>query len=458
MSTPLNRTALGLPTPPVRLVHLGLGAFFRAHQAWYTQHAETDPADPQWGYAAFTGRSPAMAELLAAQDGLYTLVERGAEGDRHEVIGAVAEARAAEDVDRLRELLAAPGTAAVTITVTEAAYHLGAGLAFDPSVPAVAADVERLRAGSGAPATMAGRLVVGLDARRRAGAGPIAVVPCDNLPANGNAARHAVQGLAAAVDPGLGRWVEEHVSFVSTSIDRITPRAEDELAETVARETGRTDRAPVVTEPFSSWVLSGDFPAGRPDWEHAGAVFVDDIEPFENRKLWLLNGAHSLLAYTGQLRGHTTVAEALADSVCRDGVEAFWDEACAHLTTPGLDLPGYRTALLERFANPRIAHHLAQIGVDGSTKVQMRAAPVLTAERAAGRDGRAAARMIAAWTAFLDGRTEVQDTAAEQILAVNAGPNRVRALLSLLDQELAAQDDVVDLVTRLAAELAPTPR
>ncbi len=458
MSTPLTRAALGLPTPPVRLVHLGLGAFFRAHQAWYTQHAEADPADPRWGYAAFTGRSPAAAEPLAAQDGLYTLVERAGDGDRYEVIGAVAEARAADDVDRLRELLAAPTTAAVTITVTEAAYHLGAGLSFDPSVPAVAAELERLRTGSGAPATMAGRLVTGLDARRRADAGPLAVVPCDNLAANGAAARAAVQGLAAAVDPELGRWVGEHVSFVSTSVDRITPRAEDELAAAVARGTGRADRAPVVTEPFSSWVLSGDFPAGRPDWERAGAVFVDEIEPFENRKLWLLNGAHSLLAYAGKLRGHATVAEALADPACRDWVEAFWDEACTHLTAPGLDLPGYRTALLERFANPRIAHHLAQIGVDGSAKLQMRAVPVLTAERSAGRDGEAAARMIAAWTAFLDGRTEVQDTAAEQILAVNAGPDRVRALLGLLDRELAAQDDVVGLVTRLAAEHAPAPR
>ncbi|MFI7581062.1 mannitol dehydrogenase family protein [Kocuria kalidii] len=457
MSTPLNRADLNLPRPPVRLVHLGLGAFFRAHQAWYTQHAEADPADPQWGYAAFTGRSPAVAELLESQDGLYTLVERAGDGDRYEVIGSVAEARPADDVDRLRELLAAPGTAAVTITVTEAAYHLGPGLSFDPSVPAVAAELERLRTGSGAPATMAGRLVAGLVARRRAGAGPIAVVPCDNLAANGTAARHAVQGLAAAVDPGLGRWVEEHVSFVSTSVDRITPRAEEELSGTVARETGRADRSPVVTEPFRSWVLSGDFPAGRPDWERAGAVFVDEIEPFENRKLWLLNGAHSLLAYAGQLRGHATVAEALADPACRSWIEEFWDEACAHLTAPGLDLPGYRTALLERFTNPRIAHHLAQIGIDGSAKLQMRAVPVLTAERTAGRDGEAAARMIAAWTAFLDGRTEVQDTAAEQVLAANAAPDRVRALLDLLDPELAAQDDVVARVSRLAAELAAAP-
>lgn len=463
MSTPLNRTTLGLPTPPVRLVHLGLGAFHRAHQAWYTQHAETDPGRPEWGYASFTGRSAALADQLAPQDGLYTLVERSGDGDRYELISALAEARPADDVVALWGHLADPQVAVVTLTVTEAAYHLGPGLSFDPGVPAVAADRVQLAAAwsdgafdleaVGVPATTAGKLVVGLAARRAAGTGPIAVVPCDNLSANAVAARHAVQGLAAAVDAGLGDWVGDNVSFVATSIDRITPRTEPELLETVERETGHRDVAPVVTEPFASWVLSGEFPAGRPAWERAGAVFVDDIEAFETRKLWLLNGAHSLLAYAGQLRGHATVAEALADPACHGWVEAFWDEAARHFTAPGLDVPGYRAALLERFANPRIAHHLAQIAIDGSTKLQMRAVPVLRAERSAGRDGEAAARMIAAWTAHLDGRTEVQDTAAERILAGNTGPDRVRRLLGVVDPGLAADDDVVALVDRLAGDL-----
>ncbi len=465
--SPLNRDTFSTaPAAPPRLVHLGLGAFHRAHQLWYTQHSEADPQRPEWGYASFTGRSPAIAEQLQAQDGLYTLVERGAEGDHHEVITALVEARAGDEVGRLWELLAAPTTAVVTITVTEAGYHLGAGLDFDADDLEVATDLAVLRKAYGqgtfdlvtvgVPGTMAAKMVVGLTERRLADVGPLALVSCDNLSDNGTAAHNSIQGLAAAVDPELGRWVQDNVSFITTSIDRITPRSDDQLLDVVAQETGYADNVPVVTEPFHSWILSGEFPAGRPAWEDAGAIFVDDIEPFERRKLWLLNGAHSLLAYTGPSRGHTTVAGAMEDPVVSQWVEQFWDEAQRHLLAPELDIPAYRCALLERFSNPRIAHQLAQIGTDGLTKLRMRAVPVLRAERGEGRDGQAAARMIAAWTAFLQGRTDVQDTAAEQIETANTRPDRVRLLLGLLDQELAEQDDVLDLVTRLAAELAPT--
>lgn len=281
------------------------------------------------------------------------------------------------------------------------------------------------------------------------------MVSCDNLSANDLAAHNAIQGLAAAVDPELGAWVEGNVSFVATSIDRITPRTEDSVLADVARETGYTDQVPVVTEPFRSWVLQGEFPAGRPDWEKAGAEFVADIEPFERRKLWLLNGSHSLMAYAGQLRGHATVAEAIGDPVCRMWVEEFWDEAAQHLTTPGLDVPDYRDALLDRFSNPRIAHNLAQIAMDGSTKLQMRAVPVLKAERQAGRAGTAAARAIAAWIAYLDGRTEVSDARSELVLEANPKPvdERVRALIALLDAELAQQEDVVDQINELVDSL-----
>ena len=200
----------------------------------------------------------------------------------------------------------------------------------------------------------------------------------------------------------------------------------------------------MVAEPFSNWVLSGDFPAGRPRWEDAGAVFVDEIEPYENRKLWLLNGAHSLLAYAGQLRGHTTVAQALADPLCLQAVEEFWDEAEANLSGPegnaaDLQIPAYRAALLERFGNARIAHHLAQIAMDGSTKLRMRAVPVLRAERAAGRSGAAAALMIAAWMDYSAASAAFQDPLADEVAAANrlAGAERTRALLALVDPALA---------------------
>ncbi|MDR6640690.1 mannitol dehydrogenase family protein [Paenarthrobacter nitroguajacolicus] len=437
----LNRGVSPADKAPVRIVHLGLGAFHRSHQAWYTQHAGDSG---EWGIASFTGRRPDAAEVLAAQEGLFTLVERADSGDAFEVVGSIVEAADGANMDRLVELLAAPRTAVVTLTITEAAYGLG-----DDDVPLLLAGEK--------PTTPLGRLVLGLAARRDADAGPLAVVSCDNLSDNGNVARNGVLGIAGAFDAGLAAWIEENASFVSTSVDRITPRTTEADLDAVAASCGYRDEAPVVTEPFHNWVLSGDFPAGRPRWEDAGAVFVDDIEPYENRKLWLLNGAHSILAYAGQLRGHTTVAEALNDSVCRKAVEEFWDEASRHLPGDELGVPGYRAALLERFGNSRIAHHLAQIAMDATTKLRMRAIPVLRAERTAGREGAAAARMIAVWAAFVATSPGLQDPQSESVADANqlSGEARTSALLALLDPELAGDPAVVELVHRLSIAFAP---
>lgn len=447
----LNRTVRPLPKAPVRIVHLGLGAFHRSHQAWYTQQAP-DAAD--WGIAAFTGRRPDAAVALAEQDGLYTLVERADNGDSFTVVGSIVEALDGADVARLARLVAAPATAVVTLTITEAAYGLGADGKLDTTAPGVAADLVRLASGD-APATPLGRLVLALGARRDAGSGPLAVVCCDNLSNNGAVAREAVAGFAGALDAGLAAWIAKEVSFVSTSVDRITPRTTGEDIAGVQAACGYGDSSPVIAEPFSSWVLSGDFPAGRPRWEDAGALFVEDIEPYENRKLWLLNGAHSLLAYAGQLRGHSTVAEALADPVCLQAVEAFWDEAEANLSgteaTADLQIPAYRAALLARFGNARIAHNLAQIALDGSTKLRMRAVPVLQAERAAGRSGAAAAAMIAAWMDFTAASASFQDPLADAVDAANllTGTERIRGLVALVDPIVAGDDSVVRLIESL---------
>ncbi|GGH98158.1 mannitol dehydrogenase family protein [Arthrobacter liuii] len=453
----LNRQLRPVPKAPVRIVHLGLGAFHRSHQAWYTQQA-SDSAD--WGIAAFTGRRPDAAVALAEQDGLYTLVERADGGDSFAVVGSIVEAVDGADLGRLTALVAAPETALVTLTITEAAYGLGADGKLDISAPDVAADLALLGSGSAQPATPLGRLVLALAARRDAGSGPIAVVCCDNLSNNGTVARQGVAGFAKAWDPGFAAWIDGNVSFVSTSVDRITPRTTDEDLAAVREACGYRDNSPVVTEPFSSWVLSGDFPAGRPRWEDAGALFVGDIEPYENRKLWLLNGAHSLLAYAGQLRGHKTVAEALVDPECRRAVEAFWDEAEANLPqAAGLQIPEYRAALAARFSNARIAHNLAQIAMDGSTKLRMRAVPVLKAERAAGRTGAAAALMIAAWMDYSATAASFQDPLAEDVAAANRleGIERIKALLAVIDPVLAGDASVVRLVEGLCGTEAGYP-
>ncbi|BCW81450.1 mannitol dehydrogenase family protein [Arthrobacter sp. NicSoilC5] len=448
----LDRSLKPLPKPPVRIVHLGLGAFHRSHQAWYTQHAG-DAAE--WGIAAFTGRRPDAAEALSAQDCLYTLVERSAGGDSFEVIGSIVEAVDGADTARLCGLVAAKDTAIVMLTITEAAYGLAADGTFDADAPAVADDLRALSAaasgGAGTPATPLGRLVLALARRRDSGAGPIAVVSCDNLSANGDVARRAVLGLTAVWGRGLAEWIDANVSFVSTSVDRITPRTTDADIAEVAEQCGYRDNSPVVAEPFRNWVLSGGFPAGRPRWEDAGAVIVDDIEPYENRKLWLLNGAHSMLAYAGQLRGHATVADALADPACRKAVEDFWDEAARHLPGEELDIPQYRQALLERFGNARIAHRLAQIAADATTKLRMRAVPALTAERAAGRSGAGSALMIAAWIDYAGAISDFQDPLASAIRDANAlaGDGRVETLLRLVSAGLADDPQVVSLVRGL---------
>ena len=449
----LNRRLRPSAKAPVRIIHLGLGAFHRSHQAWYT-HQASDAAD--WGIAAFTGRRPDAALALAEQDGLYTVVNRADDGDSFAVVSSIVEAVDGADVQRLAELVAAPATAVVTLTITEAAYRLRADGQLDSTAPDVAADLTLLASGSGSPTTPLGRLVLALAARRSAGAGALAVVCCDNLSNNGTVAHNAVVGMAGAWDAGLAEWIDGNISFVSTSVDRITPRTTATDMAAVQAACGYRDNSPVVAEPFSNWVLSGEFPAGRPRWEDAGAVFVAGIEPYENRKLWLLNGAHSLLAYAGQLRGHTTVAEALADPLCLQAVEKFWDEAETNLSgteamAAELQIPAYRAALLSRFSNARIAHHLAQIAMDGSTKLRMRAVPVLQAERAAGRSGAAAALMIAAWMDYSAASDAFQDPLAEDVAAANrlTGADRIRTLLALVDPDLAADTTVVDLIEDL---------
>lgn len=450
----LNRALRPSAKAPIRIVHLGLGAFHRSHQAWYT-HQASDAAG--WGIAAFTGRRPDAALALAAQDGLFTVVERADGGDSFSVVSSIVEAVDGADVQRLSAIVAAAGTAVITLTITEAAYRLGADGKLDTSSSDVVADLALLASGNGKPTTPLGRLVLALAARRAAGAGPLAVVCCDNLAKNGTVAHNAVVGMAGAWDEDLAGWIDANISFVSTSVDRITPRTTDADIAAVEAGCGYRDTSPVVAEPFANWVLSGDFPAGRPRWEDAGAVFVADIEPFENRKLWLLNGAHSLLAYAGQLRGHATVAEALADQQCFDAVGRFWDEAEANLSGPAargadLQIPAYRAQLLDRFRNARIAHHLAQIAMDGSTKLRMRAVPVLQAERAAGRSGAAAALMIAAWIDYTASGVAIQDPLAVEVAAANGltGTARVKALLELVDPDLAGDAAVVSLIEGMA--------
>lgn len=452
---PLSRTGgIARPAAPVRIVHLGLGNFFRAHQAWYTDRAG-DSA--QWGIAAFTGRSAALADALTGQDGLYTLITRGPGGDDCSVVATVSRAHPGTDQAAWLDYLSRPEVAIVTLTVTEAGYVRGADGGLDTGRQSVADDLAALRHDLTAPVTtMPARLVAGLAARRAASAGPITVVPCDNLPDNGGVAARVIADFARHLDADLATWITGTVSYVTTMVDRITPASVPQDRVAVAELTGRQDRAPVVTEPYTEWVLSGEFPAGRPYWEAGGARFVDDIAPFEERKLWLLNGGHSLLAYAGSARGHETIAQAVADPVCRDWLEQWWAEASAQLTLPAGDAATYREALLQRFANPRIRHLLAQIAADGSQKLPVRILPTIRTGRARDQLPTGALRVLAAWINHLRGAgAPVHDPAADQLTAIASAPleQAVTGVLDFLDTALADDAALVAEVTELCRHL-----
>jgi fructuronate reductase len=445
----LSRSAgQGRAAAPVRLVHLGLGNFFRAHPCWYTEHA---PDAAEWGFAAFTGRSSSdVIDLLNAQDGLYSLVSRAGDGDRFEVVSSLVRALRADDHEAWLRYFRAPELSAVTITVTEAGYLRGADGGLDIGNAAVQTDLHALRTDISAMVrTAPARLLAGIAARHRADAGPLAVIPCDNTPGNGALAERVVRDLADLVDTGLASWMRDSVAFVTTVVDRITPRATADDVRTVAEATGWDDRCPIVTEPFHEWVLSGGFPAGRPQWQDAGAIFTDDVTPYEHRKLWLLNGAHSLLAYAGTIRGHVTVAEAVADNTCWTWLEEWWAVASPHLNQLPDEVAAYCTALLDRFANARVHDRLDRIAADGSHKLPIRILSVLRAERSAGRLPAAATRVLAAWICHLRGLgAPVNDARADDVVPLAAGPldAGVPRVLGFLDAQLGADASVVALV------------
>jgi fructuronate reductase len=352
--------------------------------------------------------------------------------------------------------LASPDVRVLTTTVTEAGYLRGPGGGLHLGDPAVARDLAVLRDDPRAPVTTApARILAGLIARRAADAGPITLVPCDNLPDNGAVLTRVVHDLAEAVEPGLLDWLTATVTTATTMVDRITPQPTEADRAAVLTGTGVDDASPVVTEPFSEWVVAGSFPGGRPAWESAGAVLTDDVTPYEQRKLWLLNGGHSLLAYVGSQRGHATVADAVADEHCRELLRQWWSLCIPHLTLGGAE--AYCAALLERFANPRMQHALAQIAGDGSQKLPVRLLPVLRAERRAGRLPDVAVTVLATWLLHLRGHgVPVRDVRADELRALADQPlaDAVPAVLAVLGPDLADDAELVAAVRGRCVDLS----
>lgn len=440
------------------VVHLGIGAFHRAHQAVMFDDA-LKSGDLRWGVLGASLRSPGVRDQLNPQDGLYTLVVRDGEREDLRVIGACRSVMVGpEDPAALVAAMADADVHIVTLTVTEKGYRLdpasGELLVEDPDVAADIADIER-------PRTAPGFIVAALRARRAAGLGPFTVISCDNLPHNGRRIRAGVLAMARAVDSSLAEWIAAEGAFPQTMIDRIVPAT---TAEDVVRLTARLgveDQGMVKAEPFTQWVIEDRFAGERPDFAALGVQLTDAVEPWEDAKLRLLNGAHSAVAYLGALSGHEHVHEAVAVPAFRAYVEALWDEAQTTLNPPpGLDVAAYRAELMARFSNSALMHRTRQIAMDGSQKLPQRLLAGAAERLAADQGIEAMALGVAAWMRWQEGVTEQGETVvvddplasrtAELIEASETDEAQVRALLGLsavFPTSLAEEPRFVEAVT-----------
>ncbi|MES2336926.1 MAG: mannitol dehydrogenase family protein [Pseudomonadota bacterium] len=446
------------------VVHLGIGAFHRAHQAWYFDRA-LDAGDLRWGITGASLRSAGVADQLNPQDGLYTIAVRDGEQEALRVVGAVQEVLVAPaDPTALVTRLAAPDTHIVTLTVTEKGYRLDPATgALNSGDPDLAADLASLDA----PRTAPGFLVAALAARRAAGLAPFTAISCDNLPHNGRRLRDAVLALARAHDAGLADWIAEHGAFPQTMIDRIVPATTPDDIAALAARIGVEDQAMVKTEPFSQWVIEDWFAGERPDFASIGVQLTAAVAPWEDAKLRLLNGAHSAMAYLGGLAGVAFVHQMVAQAPVVRFVEALWDEAAATLSPPpGLDVAAYRTELMARFANPALQHRTRQIAMDGSQKLPQRLLAPIAERLAAGEGIEALALGVAAWMQWQGGRDDagvaftVDDplagVTADALAGLTDPAERVAALLSIraiFPAALAEDARFRDAVTRHLAAI-----
>jgi fructuronate reductase len=454
------------PRPGVGIVHLGLGAFFRAHGAIYVAEAMA-ASGGDWGIVGVSLVRPTIRDLLAPQGFAYTAVGLGADGETTQVVDVVQDVLVApEDPEAVLRLMADPRVRIATLTVTEKGYcHEPSTGALNREHPDIVHDLAEPRAPRSAP----GFLVRALERRRAAGLRPFTVLCCDNLPENGRVVRGVVLELAEAVEPGLARWIAAEGAFPSTMVDRIVPATRSEDVARLAARAGVLDRAPVMHEPFRQWVVEDRFVDGaRPDLAAAGVELVDDVTPYEHMKLRCLNGTHSALAYLGYLAGHETIAETVADPVFARFVRRLWavEIVPAVAPPPGVDLAGYTDALLERYRNPAIRHRTWQIAMDGSQKLPQRILGTMSENVAAGRPVAGLVLAVAAWMRYVggiderDAPIEVRDPLADRLRALSDGAadaaGKVAALLEvrgIFPPRLAADPAVREGLTAAYAAL-----
>lgn len=445
-----------------RLVHLGFGAFHRAHQALFA-HRVLENVGGDWGFCEvnlFGGE--ALIKHLREQDHLYTVLEKGADANQAIIVGSVHESLhvAFDGVDAILEKMAEPQVAIVSLTVTEKGYCMrpgGAGLDLENAL--IKSDLANPEQPTSAP----GMIVAALHRRQQRGLAPFTVLSCDNIPENGHVVKQAVLGLAQAIDPDFAQWIDEHVAFPSTMVDRIVPAATEEtLNEIKTALGGIEDPCGIACEPFIQWVVEENFSAGRPAWDKVGAQLVSDVVPFEEMKLRMLNGSHSFLAYLGYLAGYQHINDCMTDENYRKAAfDLMVKEQAPTLSVKDTDLTAYANRLIERYSNPSLKHRTWQIAMDGTQKLPQRMLDSVRWHIANGSDYSHLALGIAGWMRYVGGiddagqPIDIRDPMVEQVKQLSAsssdGAGRVIALLSLTSvfgEELPKNEQFIGQVTR----------
>jgi fructuronate reductase len=444
-----------------RIVHLGFGAFHRAHQAIYADILATEHGS-DWGYTEVNliGGEQQIADLKN-QDNLYTVAEMSADAWTARVVGVVKEALHAQ-VDGLETVLAKmcePQVAIVSLTITEKGYcHSPATGQLMLDHPFIAADIENPHQPKSAP----GVIVEALARRKAAGLPAFSVMSCDNMPENGHVMRNVVTAYARAVDADLAAWIEQNVTFPSTMVDRIVPAVTADTLDKIEQLTGVRDPAGVACEPFRQWVIEDNFVAGRPEWEKAGAELVADVIPFEEMKLRMLNGSHSFLAYLGYLAGYQHINDCMGDENYRRAAhDLMLKEQAPTLKVQGVDLSRYADLLIERYTNPALRHRTWQIAMDGSQKLPQRMLDSVRWHLVHNSNFALLALGVAGWMRYVGGVDEqgnaievcdpllsvIQTTVAQS----EEGEARVKALLgieAIFGKELSHEAKFVEQVTK----------
>ena len=450
-----------------RIVHIGFGAFHRAHQALMTDRV-LNKQGGDWGICEVSlfGRDN-LIKALRQQDNLFTVLEKGAEGNQAIVIGAVCETLHGriEGINAVVEKLAEPQVAIVSLTITEKGYCIEPGSGkLDLDNPQIQQDLT----GDHTPSTAPGILVEALRLRHQRGLPGFSVLSCDNIPENGHVVKNAVLGLAQARSAELAAWIESHVTFPSTMVDRIVPAAtENALDEITEALGGVADPCGIACEPFIQWVVEDNFVAGRPAWEEVGAQLVSDVLPFEQMKLRMLNGSHSFLAYLGYLAGYQYINECMEDpNYKRAAHNLMLKEQAPTLSVKGINLQDYADSLIARYSNPSLKHRTWQIAMDGTMKLPQRMLDSVRWHLQNGGDFSLLALGVAGWMRYVGGvddagaAIEIKDPMAEKLAQIVSssedGEARVNALLALhsvFGDALAKNAQAVEAIQQAYASL-----